>query len=43
MSNFFDTLMNVFVFVFVGVMIWLYFKKPEGDRKRPDDDPGRGN
>ena len=26
-----DTLMNVAVFVFIGLMIWLYFKKPKED------------
>ena len=26
-ENLIDTLLNVIVFVFIGVLIWLYFKK----------------
>jgi len=26
-----ETLMNVMVFVFIGLMIWLYFKEPTED------------
>ena len=26
-ENLIDTLLNVWVFVFIGVLIWLYFKK----------------
>ena len=34
-----DTLMNVMVFVFIGLMVWLYFKETpeegdEGDGER---------
>ncbi|MGB5616087.1 MAG: hypothetical protein WBM78_04555 [Desulfobacterales bacterium] len=32
MENLIDTVLNVFVFAFVGVMVWLYFKEiPEND------------
>ena len=27
MGNLLDTILNVTVFAFIGVMIWLYFKK----------------
>lgn len=27
MENIVDTTLNVIVFVFIGVLIWLYFKK----------------
>ena len=31
-DNIIDTLLNVMVFVFIGVLIWLYFKKePPGE------------
>jgi hypothetical protein len=41
MSNFFDTLMNLFVFAFVGVLVWLYFKETVSDRRHRDDNPER--
>jgi hypothetical protein len=28
MSELLDTLMNLFVFAFVGLLVWLYFKEP---------------
>ena len=42
MSGLFDTLMNLFVFAFVGVLIWLYFKEipPDKEGKDPDSRPG---
>ena len=27
MYGLFDTLMNVFVFAFIGLLVWLYFKE----------------
>ena len=30
MSNLIDTLLNLNVFLFIGLLIWLYFK-PSGD------------
>lgn len=27
LANLVDTLLNVSVFVFVGILVWLYFKK----------------
>lgn len=35
MSNLVDTLLNIWVFVFLGLLIWLYLK-PTSDRR-----PGR--
>lgn len=33
MENLIDTLLNVGIFVFIGLMLWLYFKEvPEQDR-----------
>ena len=31
MSNLLDTLMNIEVFVFIGLLIWLYFKPIDND------------
>jgi len=32
-ENFIDTLLNLWVFVFIGILIWLYFKKEsDGDK-----------
>jgi len=27
-----DTIMNIQVFAFIGLMVWLYFRKGPGDR-----------
>jgi len=34
MSPWLDTIMNINVFAFIGLLIWLYFKPTKGD-----DDP----
>ena len=39
MASIFDTLMNLLVFAFVGLLIWLYFKEPVSDQKDRKDDP----
>ena len=32
-DNIIDTLLNLWVFVFIGILIWLYFKKEsDGDK-----------
>lgn len=31
-----DTLMNIEVFVFIGVLFWLYFKKVDDDKDSAD-------
>ena len=33
LENLIDTLLNLWVFLFIGVLIWLYFKK-ESDRNK---------
>lgn len=38
MSNLLDTLLNFMTFAFIGLMVWLYFKKPvSDDRESPED------
>ena len=38
MIDLLDTILNIIVFVFIGVMIWLYFKEvPENDRAEPTE------
>ena len=37
LDNLTDTILNVLVFAFVGLLIWLYFKPgPEDDDGNPD-------
>ena len=31
MENLIDTLLNISVFVFIGVLLWLYLRKEPGD------------
>ena len=31
MSNLLDTIMNIEVFAFIGLLVWLYFKPFKGD------------
>ncbi len=33
LKNFIDTLLNLWVFAFIGIMIWLYFKKESDANK----------
>ena len=41
MDSIVDTLMNLFVFAFVGLLIWLYLKETPSDEKAPEaDSPG---
>ena len=40
MNNLIDTLLNVGIFVFIGLMLWLYFKDvPEQDGPADNQDP----
>ncbi len=32
LHNIIDTLLNLWVFAFIGILIWLYFKKDSGDK-----------
>jgi len=38
MNNMIDTIQNLIVFVFIGAMIWLYFKKDPDDLNTEDSD-----
>ena len=35
-DQFIDTLMNIEVFVFIGVLVWLYFKPVDDNIDSPD-------
>ncbi len=39
MSNLLDTLMNIEVFAFIGLLIWLYFKPVDQDENDDSDKP----
>ena len=41
MSNLLDTILNVSAFAFIGVLVWLYFKKPHVEGKIEDDNVDR--
>ena len=36
MSNLLDTVMNIEVFMFIGLLVWLYFKPVDKDRDSSD-------
>jgi len=36
MSNLLDTLMNIEVFLFIGLLVWLYFKPVNKDSDSSD-------
>ena len=38
MSNLLDTLLNIEIFAFIGLLVWLYFKPCALDREA-DSDP----
>jgi len=33
LENFIDTLLNLWVFVFIGILVWLYFRKESDDNR----------
>ena len=37
MSNLLDTIMNIEVFAFIGLLVWLYFKPFGGDDSQASD------
>jgi hypothetical protein len=39
MSNLLDTLMNIEVFAFIGLLLWLYFKPVEQDKSDDSNKP----
>ena len=36
MSNLVDTLLNIEVFLFIGMLVWLYFKPVDDDNDSAD-------
>ena len=36
MNNLLDTVMNIEVFLFIGLLVWLYFKPVNKDRDSSD-------
>jgi hypothetical protein len=36
MSDLVDTIMNIEVFLFIGLLVWLYFKPFNRDKDSPD-------
>ena len=36
LTNFFDILLNLWVFAFIGILVWLYFKKDVNDKRIED-------
>lgn len=36
MSNLVDTLLNIWAFVFIGLLVWLYLKPARAERPGPD-------
>lgn len=41
LENFIDTLLNLWVFAFIGIMIWLYFKKESDANKAESQESDR--
>lgn len=37
MMGLLDTLMNLFVFAFIGLLIWLYYNEPDSEPKDRDN------
>jgi hypothetical protein len=37
-NNFIDTLLNLWVFAFIGILIWLYFRKETDSNKAESQD-----
>jgi len=37
MSNFIDTVMNIQVFAYIGLLVWLYFKRTKPDTSENSD------
>ena len=40
MDNLIDTLINLFVFTYIGLLVWLYFKDMPADEKKKEKDQG---
>ncbi len=37
MNNVIDTLLNIEIFAFIGLLVWLYFKPVDIDPEDPED------
>jgi len=42
-NNLIDTLLNIWVFVFIGILVWLYFKKESDGNKAENQKSDREN
>jgi hypothetical protein len=40
-DNLIDTLINLFVFAYIGLLVWLYYKDTPVDEKQEDNDQCR--
>ncbi len=38
LTNLVDTLLNILVFTFIGILVWLYFRKESDDHKAGSQD-----
>ena len=39
MNNLIDTLLNIWVFAFIGILVWLYFKKESDATQAESQEP----
>ena len=42
-NNLIDTLLNLWVFAFMGILVWLYFKKESDGNKAESQKSNRGS
>ena len=43
LNNIIDTLLNLWVFAFIGILVWLYFKKESDGNKAESQENDREN
>ena len=43
LDNIIDTLLNLWVFAFIGILVWLYFKKESDGNKAESQESDREN
>jgi hypothetical protein len=41
LTNLIDTLLNLWVFAFIGILVWLYFRKESDDNKAENPERDR--
>jgi hypothetical protein len=39
-DNLIDTLINLFVFAYIGLLVWLYYKDMPAEEEKEDNDQG---